>query len=88
MFSNYFTIQNLHSVIPSCQKLEIKFEKTILLAKEIQILLKYFTPGDSLAPQTRKHQPARRWAKGEEYCTNNASDFNKHQKCFLQKLDI
>ena len=33
----------------------------------------------------RKHQW--RGAAGEKYCTNNASDFNKHQKCFLQKLD-
>ena len=43
-----------------------------------------------LQQETAWHQGARKhqWrgeVGGERYCTNSASDFNKHQKCFLQK---
>ena len=82
MFPKYFII---HSIILTCQKLEINTKNTILQAKRNPNIVIIFYSRRQLG--TTEPGNTNGGGRGEQYCTNNASDFNKHQKCFLQKLD-
>ena len=82
LFPNYFIIL---SIILTCQKLEINTKNTILQAKRNPNIVIIFYSRRQLG--TTEPGNTNGGGRGEKYCTNNASDFNKHQKCFLQKLD-
>ena len=83
--SQLFYNPQLHSIILTCQKLEINTKNTILQAKRNPNIVIIFYSRRQLG--TTEPGNTNGGGRGEKYCTNNASDFNKQPKCFLQKLD-